>query len=363
MEGVGPTVASDEQEGWGVGVEIENSILVRTSYGLICTVGIIGNLLVCLVMLRVPSLRSNTSDFLVHLAIVDFMTCLWAVLFHLFTYTPSPSGGWGGEIRCRMFDSKFPLWTSMLVSVFNLAVVNLQRYVAIVHPHKYKTLFQPRNKYLILLGCWCLALLCNWYYFIIYDVFDGTTACLFVGWGNFALQAVAGVYIFTAYLLAPLSIMVITQWRVISSLNQQVKQLKEKRQRSDGGQEVNHAKERQMWQLRTSKELQKTLLVVIIAYVVCWTPTNVVYFAFNLGAPVNFAAPYFHFCAILSISNSCINPIIYTMKNRSFRKGIKQLFWCSCGAGGDQIQPQGTDSLKIVDVIEVAGETEVTHTT
>ena len=113
-----------------------------------------------------------------------------------------------------------------------------------------------------------------------------------------------------------------------------------------------------MWQVRTSKELQKTLLFVIIAYVICWTLNSVVYLAFNLGAPVNFAAPYYQFSSILAISNSCLNPIIYIMKNQSFRKGIKELFWWRCLGGGNWVRPEGTDNLKMVDVIEVTGETE-----
>ena len=60
-------------------VSLNSSIAL---YCMICVVGITGNLLVAIVLLRVPSLRSNTSDFLVHLSIVDFMVCVLVIPYY-----------------------------------------------------------------------------------------------------------------------------------------------------------------------------------------------------------------------------------------------------------------------------------------
>ncbi len=62
--------------GWAVG-EIENSAVVRTAYALICTAGIIGNVLVCIVLMRVRALRTSTSQLLVHLSVVDTWSASW----------------------------------------------------------------------------------------------------------------------------------------------------------------------------------------------------------------------------------------------------------------------------------------------
>ena len=60
-----------------------DSDLVLALYGIICVLGITGNLLVAIVLIRVPSLRSNTSDFLIHLSLVDFIVCVLVIPFKL----------------------------------------------------------------------------------------------------------------------------------------------------------------------------------------------------------------------------------------------------------------------------------------
>ena len=78
-------------------------------YCIICVVGITGNLLVAIVLLRVPSLRSNTSDFLVHLSIVDFMACILVIPGYLLPRTnsaPNPgfcAGQEGGAVSLGGF--------------------------------------------------------------------------------------------------------------------------------------------------------------------------------------------------------------------------------------------------------------------
>ena len=67
-----PEPKSSSNSGWAAG-EIENSIVVRTAYALICIAGIIGNVLVCIVLTRVRALRTNTSQLLVHLSVVDIL--------------------------------------------------------------------------------------------------------------------------------------------------------------------------------------------------------------------------------------------------------------------------------------------------
>ena len=84
--------------------------------------------------------------------------------------------------------------------------------------------------------------------------------------------------------------------------------------------------QRKMWQLRASQTLIKTLLTFVITFAVCWAPNQVVFLGYNLGLDVDFASPVYHVGNILAVCNSCVNPIIYTMTNQPFRKGIREAF-------------------------------------
>ncbi len=211
---------------WG---SFANSSFVLALYGIFSAVGIVGNLLVAIVLLRVPSLRSNTSDFMVHLSLVDFLVCVLVIPFKLVptTGTPAPNPGFLGELRCRLYVSQFIFWISTLTSVLCLVTVNLERFVAIVYPLKYKVVFTRRNKYLIIVSCWILGGISKSFQVLLYSE-DDVVGCHFLGWPSCGVQAFVGLYTFTIQLLAPFVLMISAQWKVISTLKKQVKKLTER---------------------------------------------------------------------------------------------------------------------------------------
>ena len=81
-----------------------------------------------------------------------------------------------------------------------------------------------------------------------------------------------------------------------------------------------------MWQLRAAQTLVKTLLVCVISFVVCWAPNQVRFLLLNLGAPLQQGSHFQFISVILSVGNSCVNPVIYTLTNKPFRKGIRDVF-------------------------------------
>ena len=194
-------------------------------YCMISVVGITGNLLVAIVLLRVPSLRSNTSDFLVHLSIVDFMVCVLVIPYFLAPKpNPTPNPGLLGVVWCRLYKSKFPFWLFTMTSVLGLTAVNLERYVAIVYPHKYKMVFSKQNKYAVIAVCWMLGAITKLERVIVYKE-DEVIGCHRDGWSSGGAQAVFGLYTFTVSFFAPFIVMILAQVKVISKLNRQVKML------------------------------------------------------------------------------------------------------------------------------------------
>ena len=212
---------NEATQDWG---SFANSNFVLALYGIICVVGIVGNLLVAIVLLRVPSLRSNTSYFLIHLSLVDFIVCVLVIPFKLVptTGTAHPNPGFFGELRCRLYVGQYLFWVCALISILGLVTVNLERFIAIVYPHKYKVVLTRRNKYFMIASCWMFAALSKSFILFLYGE-DEVVGCHFLGWPSKGVQAGVGLFSFTVTLFAPFALMILVQWRVITTLKRQVK--------------------------------------------------------------------------------------------------------------------------------------------
>ncbi|XP_011665444.2 gastrin/cholecystokinin type B receptor-like [Strongylocentrotus purpuratus] len=316
------TAANVDGLGWSVS-RIENSSLARTIYGLIALIGMSGNALVCFVLLRVPSLRTRTSQFIIHLAVTDFITSFWVIPFHLFPFTPPIPRGFAGELMCRFYVSKYLMWVSIFASVYSLVSITLERYFAIVHPIKYKTTFSLKYSIVIMIGCWLVGAISNSFFFYVYDYEDGT--CLFLPYPTLYLQKVIGVYIFSLIYFIPITLNLVCHARMVQTLKKQAKLLEGNRFQ---GNEGNRKKQKEAWQLKIVQDVQRMLLVVVITFMICWAPNQFIFLAFNLGANVDFTSWYYHFSVILAVCNSCVNPFIYVFRNREFRHGVAKAIGC-----------------------------------
>ncbi|XP_033627267.1 neuropeptide SIFamide receptor-like [Asterias rubens] len=307
------TGARDSDAGWSVG-GIEDSAIVRTAYGIISITGIIGNTLICLILLRFRHMRTSTSYFVVHLSVVDLLSCIMVVPVHLFPSPPSMAGKFG-DFVCRFYVSKYVMWTCILVSVGSLVLINLERFVAIVYPLKYKRLYTTRKITLMLMACWLYALVHNSFFFAVYEL-KGPDVCQYVGFPSLQVQIVYALYHLFVYYAGPLGFMLVSNWKMVNSLRSKISRLNSQTDRAD---------KKKLWHAQAAHELQKTLVLVVITYGICWGLNQTMFFCFLLTVPIDFTQPYYHFGVILGVCNSCVNPLIYTVKNKSFRNGLKAL--------------------------------------
>ncbi|XP_072039572.1 galanin receptor 2a-like [Amphiura filiformis] len=99
------------------------------------------------------------------------------------------------------------------------------------------------------------------------------------------------------------------------------------------------------------------LLSVIISFIICWSPDQFAFLAFNLGL-VPFEYVYSNLYSafvILAFANSCLNPVLYALTNKNFRQAIQQhLFCCSIRAEEPVIV--------LFDTLDEPGELSGSHT-
>ena len=218
-------------KGWGVG-GIENNVWLRAAYGIIATLGIFGNLLTCFVLLRVRELRNRTSYFIVHLAFADIITSIWVIPFHLFPQMPPIPSGIAGEIMCRVYISKFFLWVSIFSSIYSLLAVTMERFVAIVHPTKYKVLFTPGKCICIIFFTWMMGVISNSYFLFNYHVLE--EECVIEAWPSRAYDILIGIYTICAVYIIPLTTMLVAHYKMIVTLRFQARALRGRQEENTG---------------------------------------------------------------------------------------------------------------------------------
>lgn len=137
-----------------LGIGVENFITL-VAFGLIFALGVLGNSLVITVLARSKpgKPRSTTNLFILNLSIADLAYLLFCIPFQATVYA-LPTWVLGAFI-CKFIHYFFTV--SMLVSIFTLAAMSVDRYVAIVHSRRSASLRVSRNA-LLGVGCiWALS--------------------------------------------------------------------------------------------------------------------------------------------------------------------------------------------------------------
>lgn len=136
------------------GLGVENFVTLAV-FGLIFALGVLGNGLVIAVLARSrPGRRRSTTNlFILNLSVADLAYLLFCVPFQATVYA-LPTWVLGAFI-CKFIHYFFTV--SMLVSIFTLAAMSVDRYVAIVHSRRASALRVSRNA-LLGVGCiWALS--------------------------------------------------------------------------------------------------------------------------------------------------------------------------------------------------------------
>ena len=93
----------------------------------------------------------------------------------------------------------------------------------------------------------------------------------------------------------------------------------------------------------------KTLVLVAVCFVICWTSNQVWFLLFSLGYEVKFDSEAYQFTVLLVCVNCIINPFIYLIQYKEYQKALHALL---CGKRNrksfDEIQSTST-STSVVD--------------
>ncbi|XP_018011085.1 neuropeptide F receptor-like [Hyalella azteca] len=124
-------------------------------YGAVITVGVAGNSLVVLAVIRKPAMRTARNVFIINLAISDLVLCLATTPLTLLEIVPQywPLGD--TPFLCKLVGTLQA--TSIFVSTISITAIALDRYHVIIHPTR--RALGTSGALLTLPGIWACALL------------------------------------------------------------------------------------------------------------------------------------------------------------------------------------------------------------
>lgn len=281
-------------------------------YVLIFIVGVIGNILVCLVVCRERKMKNVTNYFIFNLAVSDLSVLLICIPFDFgeivtgtFPY---------GAVMCRLI---YPLQTmAATASVGTLVAISLNRFMAVVYPLRPQLQTRDAKKVIVVIWVFALALVSP--YIAVLELRDDSCQEYFQEKG-----LKAGAYTISIFLLqyvVPLSIIGLSYIRIGRDL------------RRDKGSYSNDALQRD--QEKEAHKVMKILTVVVIVFALLMLPNHIVFLWFDFGnGNENPHAPSIvALCQICIYANSASNPLIYNAVNEQFREGFKNYFrsWIDC---------------------------------
>ena len=283
---------------------------------------LVGNSLVCAVVLRNRIMRTPVNYLLVNLAAADMTVALFIAARYIFTLIFSHPKGTAGDVLCQLITGEPFVWVGALASAYSLVCIALERYLAIKFPYDERKRITTTKLKRIVVLVWVLAVLWNMPLFMYARYNPISEFCLFQ-WptANFSQihSPVAGI-VFVVLPIATMSYLysklVYKLWFRPTSTSTIAQQTK----------------------LRYCKKSARLVVTVSVIYSVCWIPNLVVYVFSSFSKQQLYSAVHTTSIVLVTL-NSSINPVLYSWQSGRFRKHILALLPFPCTSQRCKISP------------------------
>ena len=300
---------------------------------LVGTVGVLGNLTVCIVATK---LKSNEVKFLIiSQAFIDFLTSCVLVSGTVsgrcfYPQLVSPKSYTLGIMYCMLWHWEGLLFILFSISTWNLVAISIERYMAILHPIWYRTSFTRKKAIMLGASLWSIAPTLQ----IVYMASQTSylkDKCIFVYIAQ-PFLGILGVFLFLWDYFIPCFIMGYCFKRISVALKEQDAKaltLKADLELSLVSGKLNGpATADKKAAIARSRNVTKTFLIVFIAFILCWITNQIMFLQVNLGGYAYHDTPVNHFANTMAILNSACNPFIYVLRFKQYRDKIMAVFCC-----------------------------------
>ena len=156
--------------------------------------------------------------------------------------------------------------------------------------------------------------LCFSYIYIFQVVNDD--CLLYSFWPSPLFNSAWGVFLFVITFLVPLIILIYCYGRIVWVLTGRIDS-------KLGGLAAKNDK----FEIARTNTI-KTLLLVALCFVICWSSNQVYYLTYNIGFKADWNSTFYQFTVVMVFINCTINPFIYLAKYQDFQTALKS--FCVC---------------------------------
>ena len=307
-------------------------ISITATFCFLVIVDLVGNSLVCAVVLRNRVMRTPMNYLLVNLAAADMTVAVFIAARYIFTLMFTHPKGTAGDVACQLITGEPFVWVGALASTFSLVCIALERYLAIKFLYdELKRITTTKLRRIVTL-IWVVALLLNLPLFL-YARYDPVSEFCLFKWptANFTqFHSPLGAIV---YGVLPIVHKLWFRPTTASTIAQQNK-------------------------LRYCKKTARLVVTVSVIYSICWIPNFVVYVFSSFSEQPLYSAV--HTISIVLVTlNSAINPVLYSWQSDRFRKHMLALLSSSCTRQRCRISPAKQVSSTDKDSDKTWGGTEL----
>ena len=274
-----------------------------TAFALVAVAIIVGNALTIAVFTRKRLLRMRANYFLTTLAAADLLVGAFAVplyIHQLVWYWNTSTNQEGSYVAYMAID----IFTGF-ASIFALTIIALERLYAVMCPLKHLVTLR-RTYYILIAVVWLLSALVAVLYFM-----DG-----------FKVFKLRVFFYFIIFFISS-SLLVICVAYVLIWVKVTLHKEDAPRRGSKYPEQLEQHKRRAQ-----EKNLVTTLLILTLVFVLTWVPfyiLNIVVF-FHAEWAIHIPFEAFCFIKLLHYSNSCANPIVYSIRIPRFARSLLGFF-------------------------------------
>ena len=283
------------------------SITSATFCSILALTAVTGNVLVLLAVIVDPNrnLRSPFNFLVANLAAADLIVGCFALPMSVEAYIREALGE-RYQLLPRDNARRVGYFISCTASLFSLAALTVDRFIAISYPMQYRIKLNYRRTAIISLLLWLISIGFPFLYFEVgylkYQFFFANTA-----------------------VVSTFAVLCLTYAKVFQTFRAQVKNWDDLHSGPDS--DSNHAKIRT---IKWEKKVTKTFLIMLALFICCFFPSLILIYIISFCGSCN--CMFIHWARdlnyVLIMANSSMNPFVFAWRLQPYRKAFVKIITC-----------------------------------
>ncbi|EDO44000.1 predicted protein, partial [Nematostella vectensis] len=290
---------------------------LRLIFIIVFLVGSVGNLVVCMAVIRRKRSRTSNNIFTFNLALSDLLTVLIYVPTQMAAFENDHNWPFGNFV-CQLAYVIIPVCLS--ASIATLLAITTDRYRAIAYPMRPR--LSGKHVRAILVAIWTVSIITALpLMFVAREVRPAPRQvyCDEV-WPEGPYSRVYWIAIFVIQYILPLGMICALAMLIALKVRRNSLKMIEK------SSHVLAAAVRQ--RMKQTSKITNMLIALVILYAICMLPQHVVYLCMVYGDLLQFKYRVYvlRFANVFPMANSALNPIAYGTLNKEFKMVFKKFF-------------------------------------